>query len=92
MPIYEYEPNSGECEQCGGRFEVIQSFDAEALTECQECGQSCHRVLSSFAVCNRVGDILSTKNLKDKGFTQYKKTDDGTYRKSFGPGPELKEP
>lgn len=32
MPIYEYE-----CENCGKRFEKIQSMTAEPLTECIHC-------------------------------------------------------
>ena len=87
MPIYEYEPDSGHCDYCRDRFEVIQAMNDEPLTACPECGQSCHRVLSAFAVSNRPGDILSPKNLEAKGFTQYKKSGDGTYDKTFGKGP-----
>ena len=89
MPIYEYEPDGNTCEHCQGGFEAMQSFDDDPLTACPECGQPCHRVISAFAVCNRVGDVLSDKNLKAKGFTQYKKTDEGKYQKTFGDGPNL---
>lgn len=85
MPIYEYEPDSGSCEQCGGRFEAIQAFSAEPLKQCPDCQQPCHRVLSTFAVTGQ--DILSSKSLESKGFTQYKKAGDGYYEKSFGDGP-----
>jgi putative FmdB family regulatory protein len=34
MPIYEYE-----CKSCGKRFEKMQPFTAEPLTECENCGQ-----------------------------------------------------
>ncbi len=67
----------------------MQSFADDALSACPECGKPCHRIISAFAVCHRVGDILSSKNLQAKGFTQYKKTDEGKYEKSFGDGPNL---
>lgn len=93
MPIYEYEPDGECCENCQGRFEHIQSFNDEPLTACPECGKPCHRVFSTFAMNTRLGgDMLSNKNLEAKGFTQYKKTSDGTYEKSFGSGPELPNP
>jgi putative FmdB family regulatory protein len=34
MPTYEYE-----CEACGHRFDEFQSFSAEPLTKCPECGK-----------------------------------------------------
>jgi len=32
MPIYEYK-----CDHCGETFEILQKFNAEALTECILC-------------------------------------------------------
>ncbi len=90
MPIYEYEPDGESCEKCQGRFEDIQSFHDEPLTKCPVCGRPCHRVFSTFAMNTRLGgDMLSAKNLEAKGFTQYKKTSDGKYEKSFGGGPDM---
>lgn len=34
MPIYEYK-----CEHCGERFEVLQKFSDEPLTECILCSE-----------------------------------------------------
>ena len=34
MPTYVYE-----CKKCLHRFEIFQSFSAEKLTTCQECGE-----------------------------------------------------
>ncbi len=39
MPIYEYE-----CENCGTRFERMQSIQAEPVRECPECSGSVHKV------------------------------------------------
>lgn len=45
MPIYEYE-----CESCGHRFEKMQSFSANPLTECPVCGGPVHRVIQPVGV------------------------------------------
>lgn len=40
MPTYEYE-----CESCGNRFEIFQSMNEEALTECEKCGKILRRLI-----------------------------------------------
>ena len=89
MPIYEYEPDSEKCDDCDGRFEVIQRFEDDALSQCPTCEKPCHRVPSNFMVTGSTGDILSSTNLEKKGFTQYKKTETGRYEKTFGSGPKI---
>ena len=42
MPIYEYQ-----CSKCQHLLEVIQKVDAEALSDCPECGASALRKLVS---------------------------------------------
>ncbi len=45
MPIYEYE-----CNQCGGRFEVVQKFSDPVLTVCKLCNaKGLRKVLSPTA-------------------------------------------
>ncbi len=39
MPVYEYE-----CEQCGTRFERIQSVRDEPIRRCPECSGTVHKV------------------------------------------------
>lgn len=39
MPIYEYE-----CEQCGNRFDRVQSMQAEPVRQCPECAGLVHKV------------------------------------------------
>ena len=90
MPIYEYEPDSGKCDICHGRFEFFQKMSDEPLKVCPVCNQPCHRVISKPA--NPQKNPLSTSNLAEKGFTKYVRTSDGTYEKQAGPGPELPEP
>lgn len=35
MPTYEYR-----CKECGHQFDIVQSFQDDALTECPSCGQA----------------------------------------------------
>ena len=87
MPIYEYEHKAGRCGVGGraNRFEKMQTFSAEPLTVCPFCGEPVHRVLS---VPGRpvTGSLMSADNLAAKGFTQYKKSSDGTYERTAGQG------
>jgi putative FmdB family regulatory protein len=39
MPVYEYE-----CEQCGARFERLQSIKDEPVHICPECSGAVHKV------------------------------------------------
>ena len=45
MPLYEYE-----CDTCGHRFEVIQKFSDDPLTECPKCKGAVRKLLSSPAI------------------------------------------
>jgi putative FmdB family regulatory protein len=45
MPIYEYV-----CDSCGYDFERIQSFSAEPVQTCPECGGVVRRVISPVGV------------------------------------------
>ena len=44
MPTYEYE-----CSECGYRFEELQSFSEEPLSECPKCGARVQRLISQGA-------------------------------------------
>ena len=41
MPTYDYQ-----CTECKHRFELRQSFDAETVTDCPECGKIAERKIS----------------------------------------------
>lgn len=45
MPIYQYE-----CSQCNYNFERMQSFRADPVRECPECGGPVRRVISPVGV------------------------------------------
>lgn len=41
MPTYEYA-----CKRCGHTFEIVQSFQDDALTVCPECGGELRKVFA----------------------------------------------
>ena len=45
LPRYDYQ-----CKQCGNKFELKQSFDAESVAACTECGGTSNRVIYSVPV------------------------------------------
>lgn len=45
MPRYDYQ-----CKQCGNKFELKQSFDAENVADCTECDGTANRVIYSVPV------------------------------------------
>lgn len=95
MPIYEYQaaPSHSEtaCEQCRARFEVFQGIREAALELCPKCGGPIERQISAPAIhgAGSSGEILSNKNLANKGFTKYQKAGDGYYEKTAGSGPDV---
>ena len=46
MPIYEYEVEGGDCDLCGGRFELRRPVDREPLTDCPVCRKPVRKVIS----------------------------------------------
>ncbi|MHB8668572.1 MAG: FmdB family zinc ribbon protein [Burkholderiales bacterium] len=88
MPIYEYAPTSGHCDQCGGRFEVMQRVADAKLAACPTCGQPCTRRISAVALGGTYS--VSDDKIKNSGLTKYKKAGDGIYERTAGTGgPEV---
>lgn len=80
MPIYEYEPVSGECNACGGRFSLNRPIDREPLEKCPLCKKDVRKVISSFNT-PKVSKPVSTSEAKSKGFTVLKKVGKGEYER-----------
>ena len=57
MPIYLYE-----CDSCGVRFERLQRFSEEPLTECPECEGRVHRVIQPVGVIFKGSGFYITDN------------------------------
>ncbi len=67
MPIYTYE-----CERCGERFEVKQSFQDVSLTVCSTCEGELHRIIQPVGIVFKgsgfyVTDSRSKRNLSTSG-------------------------
>lgn len=45
MPLYEYE-----CENCGTRFERLQSIQDEPVRQCPECSGKVHKVMHAAGI------------------------------------------
>ena len=84
MPLYEYAPISGSCNQCRGSFEVMQRIADDKLTQCPACGQPCERQMSAVALGGKYS--TSATAIKSSGMTQYKKAENGVYERTAGTG------
>jgi putative FmdB family regulatory protein len=73
MPTYVYE-----CEDCGVRFERLQSYSDAPLRECPECSGHVHRVIQPVGVIFKGSGFYVTDN-KGKSSTGIPapKKDDG---------------
>ncbi len=76
MPLYLYahDDNTDTCED---PFEVL-SRQGEELSECPRCGGPVRKVPASFMAAK---DVLSTSNIKEKGFQRLRRRDKGVYEK-----------
>lgn len=63
MPIYDYE-----CEACGHRFELRQSFDADPASICPRCEGTARRRFHSVAVIYK-GSGFYTTDYKRNGYS-----------------------
>ena len=92
MPIFEYAPDCGACDECEGQFEVFQKPHLRGLhlKHCPTCGKSCHRIVSSFANPRSDKELFGDSNLGGQGFIKYKRVSEGEYEKvTPGEGPRI---
>lgn len=87
MPIYEYEPDDRECFICRGKLEVLQSLSEPACSLCPICGLPVKRLISKASVIKSYS--VDHQKAGEKGFTTYRKAQQGVYEKIAGEGPEL---
>ena len=80
MPIYEYEPQDGDCKICGGRFELRRPASREPLQACPLCKKPVRKVVSSVNT-PRLTKPLSVSDAKQAGFQVLKRRDEGVYEK-----------
>lgn len=88
MPLYTYQV-VGEEEY----FEVEQRMVDPPLQAHPVTGAPVRRVITAPALvlahgAGREGDILSDKNVAEKGFSRYRRVESGVYEKTAGNGPD----
>ena len=89
MPIYEYQPATGQhCDFCLDGFEILKKTSDPQLSQCPECGAPVERKISAPNV-GKPGPSLDPANIEKHGFTQYKKSSKGVYEKTAGKGPDV---
>ncbi|MEA3334516.1 MAG: FmdB family zinc ribbon protein [Chloroflexota bacterium] len=57
MPIYEYQ-----CESCNTRFDKMQRFSEDPLTECPMCGGPVYRVIQPVGIIFKGSGFYVTDN------------------------------
>ena len=90
MPTYVYE-----CKECGHRFEIFQSFSADALDTCPECREvALRKVLFPAGVVFKGSGFYVTDSRRAQPSTSGKKKESGDKKpdSSSNGGASKKEP
>ena len=90
MPTYVYE-----CKECGHRFEIFQSFSADALDTCPECqAVALRKVLFPAGVVFKGSGFYVTDSRRAQPSTSGKKKESGDKKpdSSSNGGASKKEP
>jgi len=93
MPVYVYQVIKKDGSE-GEIFEVFQEMKEAPLKRHPETGEPVKRLITAPNLPSKYTDartknILSDKNLEQKGFTKYVKAGDGKYEKRTGKGPRI---
>lgn len=87
MPIYEYAPESGECDRCHGCFSLLREINAPALTHCPACLKPVRKLISRIGgtpETDRIRSLSSDSAIAEAGLSKYVKSADGTYVRTAG--------
>ena len=80
MPIYEYEPCSGDCRVCKGKFTLNRPLSAPPLQNCPLCRKPVRKLISAFSTPNLLKP-LSVSQAKNAGFSVFHKVGKGEYER-----------
>jgi predicted nucleic acid-binding Zn ribbon protein len=75
MPVYEYEHIDEPAEGCTKTFELTHSIHIQ-MSHCPDCGLPITKIVSRFS---HRKNVLSTSNIKEKGFRRLRRKDKGVY-------------
>ena len=62
MPTYAYA-----CTECEHRFDIVQSFSDDALTECPQCGGRLRKLFTAVGVVFKGGGFYRTDSRSGNG-------------------------
>src|SRR6187200_3520303 len=79
MPTYEYR-----CKSCDHRFDVVQSFTDDAITECPECGGVVKKVFGSVGITFKGSGFYKTDSRVGAGSQSGRDGSDGSNGKGGG--------
>lgn len=89
MPTYVYQASTdAHCERCEAPFDQRQKLDEPRLHSCPACGAPLRRIITAPNLA-KSSPNLSEDNIAKHGFTQYRKTSKGKYKKTAGKGPDI---
>ncbi|HYE78424.1 MAG TPA: zinc ribbon domain-containing protein [bacterium] len=77
MPIYVYEVEGGDCDKCGGQFEMLEPLSREPLSKCPLCKRPVHRIIAAAHVQLKVD---YEKELTARGFKALSRDNSGELR------------
>ncbi len=80
MPIYEYEVEGGECDICGGCFELRRPVDRPECADCPVCRRPVRKIISQTSTPKMLKPV-SVSDAKKAGFTVLERRDKGVYEK-----------
>jgi predicted nucleic acid-binding Zn ribbon protein len=75
MPVYDYEHTSTPGDGCSRFMELTHSIH-DRPDRCPRCGQPVRKIVSRFT---HRKNILSSTNIKEKGFRRFRRRDKGVY-------------
>lgn len=77
MPVYTYQHTETPGAQCSEVFEQAHAI-SKRLDRCPRCDGPVKKLVSSFSTYR---NVLSSSNIKEKGFTKLVRRDKGVYEK-----------
>ncbi|MEM6822681.1 MAG: FmdB family zinc ribbon protein [Verrucomicrobiota bacterium] len=78
MPLYKYELVDGNCQVCGGEFELRRPVDRPELKDCPICRKPVRKCVASFNT-PKVFKPVGPAEAREHGFKVYKKVGSGEY-------------
>lgn len=70
MPFYQYEPVDSSCDFCNDGFQKLQKMSDDRLTECPECGNEVHFIVTCPKIVDKTPKQLNQRQQEEKKMTK----------------------